>query len=79
MRVTMFPSKEFGKTPPPKGGSIAPCPTCVNGKLRIGVIHLIGCPDCLGSGVQGYGFTALAVFEEWVDGLPPASDEEAGE
>lgn len=65
-----YPSKEFGKTPPPEDGSIVPCPACVKGQRRIGLIHLIGCPDCLGSGVQGYGFTALHVFEDWVDNLP---------
>lgn len=72
-----YPSKEFGKTPPPEDGSIVPCPACVNGRRRIGVIHLIGCPDCLGSGIQGYGFSALSVFEDWVDD-PPSDDKGAG-
>jgi hypothetical protein len=69
-----YPSKEFGKTPPPEDGSIVPCPSCVSGRQSIGVIHLIACPDCLGSGVQGYGFSALRVFEEWVEGLPSNRD-----
>ncbi len=65
-----YNSQEFGKTPPPSDGSLAPCPTCVDGQQLIGLIHYIGCPDCLGSGIQGYGFTALSVFNRWVDELP---------
>jgi hypothetical protein len=73
-----YPSKEFGQTPPPEDGSIVPCPSCVSGRLRIGIFRRIGCPDCLGSGIQGYGFSALSVFEDWVDD-PPSDGEEAGE
>jgi hypothetical protein len=73
-----YPSKEFGQTPPPEDGSIVPCPTCVKGQRLVGPIHIIGCPDCLGSGVQGYGFTALRVFEEWLDGFPSGDDEAEG-
>lgn len=69
-RSSLYPSKEFGQTPPPSDGSIAPCPACVDGQQLIDSLHVIGCPDCLGSGIQGYGFTALMVFNEWVDGLP---------
>jgi hypothetical protein len=69
-----YPSKEFGKTPPPEDGSIVPCPSCVRGRRRIGIFRRIACPDCLGSGVQGYGFIALQVFEEWVEGLPSKRD-----
>jgi hypothetical protein len=69
-----YPSKEFGKTPPPEDGSIIPCPSCVSGRRRIGLIHHIGCPDCLGSGIQGYGFSALSVFEDWVDDPPSDGD-----
>jgi hypothetical protein len=74
---TYFPSKEFGQTPPPEDGSLASCPTCVSGWRRIGLIHRIACPDCLGSGVQGYGSGAVRVFEEYVEGVP-ADDDEAG-
>jgi hypothetical protein len=73
-----YPSKEFGKTPPPLDGSIVACPSCVSGRRRIGIFRRIACPDCLGSGVQGYGHAALRVFEEWVNGLPSKRDE-AGE
>lgn len=66
---TYFPSKEFGQTPPPDDGSLAPCPTCVSGRRRVGLIHRIACPDCLGSGVQGYGSGAIRVFEEWMEGI----------
>ena len=52
------PSKAFGQTPPPADGSLVACPKCVNGRKRIGPCRA-PCPDCLGSGVQGYGFTAL--------------------
>lgn len=64
-----YPSKEFGQTPPPADGSIAACPVCVDGRRYIG-LHRIGCPDCLGSGIQGYGHTALYVFDEWIENLP---------
>ncbi len=62
------PSKEFGKTPPPEDGSVISCPSCVHGVRRIGIFRRIACPDCLGSDVQGYGFTAIQVFEEWLEG-----------
>jgi hypothetical protein len=75
--VVPYHSKQFGKTPPPSDGSIAPCPACVNGQQRIGLIHSIGCPDCLGSGVRGYGHTAIAVFDEWVENLPSDGGEGA--
>jgi hypothetical protein len=65
-----YPSKEFGQTPPPSDGGIVACPTCVKGQRLTGLAQLIGCPDCLGSGVRGYGFTALLIFEKWLDGLP---------
>ena len=78
MEPAYFPSKDFGQTPPPDDGSLAPCPTCVRGQRRIGLIHRIACPDCLGSGVQGYGFGALQVFEEYVEGTPAGSIEAGG-
>lgn len=71
---SLYASKAFGQTPPPSDGSIAPCPACVDGQQLIDHIHIIGCPDCLGSGIQGYGFTALIVFNEWVDGLDSEGD-----
>jgi hypothetical protein len=70
-----YPSKEFGKTPPPEDGSVVACPSCVSGRRRIGIFRRIACPDCLGSGVQGYGHAALRVFEEWLNDLPPKRDE----
>ncbi len=69
----LFPSEEFGQTPPPTDGGIIACPTCVNGRRYIGP-HSFPCPDCLGSDVQGYGFTALRVFEEWIEDLPSDED-----
>lgn len=70
--VPSYPSKDFGQTPPPPDGTIVACPACVNGRKRDFCRR--ACPDCLGSGVQGYGFTALQVFEEWVAG-PSVGDE----
>lgn len=75
----LYPSKEFGQTPPPPDGSLIPCPTCVNGQRLTEFDLLVPCPDCLGSGVQGLGFTALSVFEQWLDGLPSDGEEQAGE
>jgi hypothetical protein len=68
------PSKEFGQTPPPPDGGVVQCPTCVKGQRLIEPAQLVACPDCLGSGVQGYGFTALLIFEQWLDGLPSDGD-----
>jgi hypothetical protein len=68
-------SREFGQTPPPADGSIVACPTCVNGRKRIG-LHRLACTDCMGSGVRGYGFSALRVFEEWLDNLPGGDSED---
>lgn len=68
------PSEEFGQTPPPSDGGITACPTCMKGQRLTGLAQPIGCPDCLGSGVQGYGFTALLIFEQWLDGLPSDDD-----
>jgi hypothetical protein len=72
----LYSSKEFGQTPPPSDGRIAPCPTCVKGQQLIDHIHIIGCPDCFGSGIQGYGFTALMIFNEWIDGLGSDGDDD---
>lgn len=72
-RPPFHPSQAFGQTPPPSDGSIVACPKCVDGCKRIGPCR-VPCPDCLGSGVQGYGFTALHVFEEWVSNLSSDSD-----
>lgn len=74
-RLPFHPSEEFGRTPPPANGSLVACPKCFDGRKRIDP-YRVPCPDCLGSGVQGYGFTALTIFEDWVSNLPSACDGE---
>lgn len=69
----LHPSKKFGQTPPPSDGSVIACPKCVKGRRRIG-FYRRPCPDCLGTGVRGYGFSALRVFEEWVSNSSPDGD-----
>jgi hypothetical protein len=68
------PSKDFGQTPAPEDGSIAPCPSCINGKRRVLLFLRSPCPDCFGSGMQGYGHSAITVFEEWIEKVPERRD-----
>jgi hypothetical protein len=67
---TTFAARAFGRTPPPEDASVAPCPNCVKGWRRLFPGRRSPCLDCLGSGVQGYGFSALKIFEDWLQNPP---------
>lgn len=71
-------STEIGTTRPPEDGSIVACPTCVDGHRRVGR-HRLPCLDCLGSGVMGFGFTALHVFDEWIEGCGVDDSDSGGD